>query len=188
MTAPSELEHFSLVKAVIRAARDHGGTLRSLGTTEIISTEGELDHLEFDTRVNALRVWCRSVERLLVERRFPELRIHAGFERMSRIVPVQKRYHALGAIADAVTVYGIPDYDPEASSLRTIPLAKGPLLNEWFFVARARGFSAVIVAEDLDGFGGAVPLMNRRFRGLVTHQPAVVAEAMKQLDAVAAKL
>ncbi len=176
------MKDFSLVREVLREAQQQKIGVRSLGPTEVIHTEGELSATEFETRVEAMRVWCRSVEKLLVAKGFPDLRVHAGFERMSRIVPVLPRYRALARKAQSLVTYGLPDYDPAVPGLQVVPLASGPLVNEWFLVAKATGFGAVIVADDLDGFGGGIRLGDRRFRGLVSHHPALVSTAMDALD------
>ena len=47
---------------------------------------------------------------------------------------------------------------------------------------KANGFGAVVAAEDLDGFGGGTKLGDRRFRGIVTHNPHLVDSAMSALD------
>lgn len=180
------MSDFSLVRHLLLEAATLGAPVRAMGSTEVVTSEGELTTAEFETRVEAMRVWCRSVEKTLVDRRLPEMRIHAGFERLSRLRPVLPRYRALAARASSLHVYGLPDFDPETTGMSVVPLVEGPLVQEWFVVVKAKGFGAVIAAEDLDGFGGGDRLAERRFRGLVTHHPALVASAVSAMDAFAA--
>lgn len=176
------MSDFSLVRHLLQTSLEFGADVRSMGPTDIVSSEGGLSVAEFDTRLDAMRVWCRSVEKLLLAKNLPDMRIHAGFERLSRLRPVLPRYRALAARATNLTVYGLDDFEPQTMGMQVVHLDRGPLVNEWFVAVKARGFAAVIAADDLDGFGGGVKLSERRFRGLVTHNPRVVASAMQALD------
>lgn len=176
------MKQFSLVRQVSEACQRAGVEARWAGDVAMVGSEGGLSASNFQTGVAAMHVWCRSVERLLVDLAPRELRIHAGFERLSRIKRIEDRYRALASRADALYLYGQPDYTPRIAGAKEVALGEEPLALEWFLVVKARGFGAVVAAEDLDGFGNGRSLSQRRFRGLVTHHPAVVTATIQALD------
>lgn len=177
------MDDFSLYDATVRAARTYSLKLRSLGETELGGTEGQLDPVTFETRVASMRLWCRLTEKLVVDKPLRDAVVHAGFERLSRIEHVQKRYRHIAATARELVVYGEDDAAWDVPGMRVVALDEGPLRNEWFLLVSSKAFRALIVAEDLDGFGGGEKLGERRFRGFATHHPALIEHAETLLDA-----
>lgn len=176
------MDDFSLYAAIVRAARTSSLELRALGQTKLSGEEGALDPVTFETRIDSMRLWCRLTEKLVVEKPLRDAVVHAGFERLSRVEPVSARYRRIATVAKSLTVYGERDSDWSAPNAAVVELDVGPLRNEWFVLVSSTAFRALIVAEDLDGFGGGVELGARRFRGFATHHPALVERARVLLE------
>ncbi|MFO0695194.1 MAG: DICT sensory domain-containing protein [Polyangiales bacterium] len=176
------MPQFSLYRHVVKKATELGLEMRSLGEAKLDGTEGELAPESFTARVESMRVWCRVAEKLVLDRRLSDAKVHAGFERMNRLEPVLPRYRRMASLVSELVVYGEPDWEPDVPGIRTVALGNEPLALEWFLVVSARGWKAAIVAEDLDGFGGGTRMAERRFRGFATHHPALVAAALEGLE------
>lgn len=176
------MDDFSLYESVVSLARTTSTPLRALGETELTGAEGTLDEVTFETRVSSMRLRCRLAEKLVVDKRLRDAEVHAGFERLSRVNPVIRRYRRIGTIATSLAVYGEADVALDVPGMRSVALAPGPLRNEWFLVVSSKAFKALIVSEDLDGFGGGTSLGARRFRGFATHRPELVEKARLMLE------
>lgn len=177
------MDDFSLYDTVLRTARGASLTVRSLGDVTLRGGEGALDPVTFDTRVESMRLWCRLTERLVTDKPVREAVVHAGFERLSRIAPVARRYRRIAATARELVVYGEADALWDVPGMRAVHLDVGPLRNEWFLLVSSPAFKALLVAEDLDGFGGGRAIADRCFRGFATHHPKLVEDARRVLEA-----
>ncbi|MET0388035.1 MAG: DICT sensory domain-containing protein [Polyangiales bacterium] len=135
---------------------------------------------QFSTGVRAMLHWCRVNEQLTLERHARDARVFAGFERMSRVRPVLKRYRRLAVAAQRLVVFGEHD-DRLPLPCELVDVAGSPLAREWFLVIDAPAYKALLAARDLDGFGPTGPLVGRRFAGVTLHDGALITRAADEL-------
>lgn len=182
----SSASRYSVYGHVLRAAEAHGVRLRSASGTPPTGDEGALDASTFQASVNAMAVWCRVAERLVVanglEGGFSDAVVHAGFERMSRVRPVLPRYRSIARIASSLDVYGEPDVELNVHGMREVVFSGGPLANEWFLLIESKRFKTILAGNDLDGIGGGKPLASRHFQAVACHHPGVVADVRAALE------
>ena len=179
-TPHSSISSFSLYRAATATAHLMGVELRTLDAVPPAErSDGTPCH--FEGRVQSMHDWCRRNENLVIRRGMREARIFAGFQRLSRALPIQKRYQRLAGVAREVSVFGIPDEPLTLTGARLVPLERGGLAREWFLLIDGPGYKALLVARDLDGFHGEVPLVDRRFDGFATHHPDIVRAMVSEL-------
>lgn len=128
----------------------------------------------FSADAHALLHWCRINERLVIDQALSDARVYAGFERLSRLSPVEARYGRMADVASEVWVIGENDRTPRLRRARTAFVTEGPLLREWFLLISSSRYNCLITARDLDGFETGRPVTDRRFEGLKTFSRATV--------------
>ena len=93
--SPGELRELSLHRLIATHAQARKVLMRELGRTD-----AELDPAQagsFDASVRAMQYWCRLNENLVLDRHARGARVYAGFERLSRVAPVARRYKRLAS-------------------------------------------------------------------------------------------
>jgi DICT domain-containing protein len=105
-------------------------------------------------------------------------RVYAGFEKLSRMIPVAERYLRIADLSERVFLFGEPDWTPPRHpNLRTIVLeSKNRLACECFVIADSPDLRVALVAtvatmEDNSDSPLSEP---RRFRAIKTSDPAIV--------------
>jgi DICT domain-containing protein len=177
------MPEFSLYQLVRARLDSLSSVTRELGDVVDALPAERVGPTQFRARVLSMLGWCRTAENLLIARGMTDARIHAGFERMSRVRDAAVRYRKLAALGNSITLYGLPDENPAISQARLVPIYQGPMLAEWFVVVRSNDYSALVCASDLDGFESGIPLRQRRFEGVLSYDDRVVSEAISALDA-----
>lgn len=178
-----ELREFSLQRFVAHEVERRGLPVRSLGRTDDQLTPARAG--AFDASVRAMQYWCRLNEQLVLERHAEGARLFVGFERLSRLKPVARRYAHLASRVAALTLFAEPDA-PVPFEAPTIDVTGGALAREWFLVVDAPAYKTLLVARDQHGFGPTGPLVGRRFVGMSTHDAELVTAAAAALERLAA--
>src|SRR5262249_39695691 len=111
----------------------------------------------------AMLIISYEIERSLFKTR---ARIFAGFQRMSRFLPLEARYRKLAEISEAVYVFGIMDVvPPPIANLRYVPIQEADqLAREWFLVADSRQYFSALATEEVTTLG--LPDAQREFEGV----------------------
>lgn len=128
----------------------------------------------FAADAHALLHWCRINERLVIDQALGDARVYAGFERLSRLRPVEARYGRMADVASEVWVIGENDRTLRLRRASTAFVKEGPLLREWFLLISSSRYNCLITARDLDGFETDRPVTERRFEGLKAFSRATV--------------
>jgi DICT domain-containing protein len=143
---------------------------------------------QFSAGVRAMLHWCRINEQLTLERHAEHAQVFAGFERMSRVRPVLRRYRRLALAARRLVLFGEQDDHQLALPAEQVDVAGSALAREWFLVIDAPQYKGLLAARDLDGFGPTGPLTGRRFVGLTLHDGPLVELAAHELARQAAAM
>ena len=177
--APRDLQELSLYRLVAAEAERRNVPMRDLGRQD---AELKPAHAgTFDASVRAMQYWCRLNERLVLERHAHHASVYAGFERLSRVKPVLRRYKRLAREVRRITVFGEADVELPFSA-RIVDVTGAALAREWFLVVDAPSYKALLVARDQHGFGPTGPLAGRRFLGVSTHDADLVLTACTALE------
>lgn len=137
--------------------------------------------VRFSGDVRTMHGWCRRNEGLVIRESMEDATVIAGFQRLSRMVPVGGRYRRLVEICREVHVMGVPDHTARLDGATVHRLRPGRLSNEWFLLIRSARYKALLVARDRDGFGSGLPLNERRFEAVATHHPSLIDEVYERL-------
>lgn len=146
-----------------------------------VDGRGVTPMVRFSGDVRTMHGWCRRNEGLVIRERMTDATVIAGFQRLSRIVPVGSRYRRLAETCREVHVMGTPDHAPQLDGAKVHRLRRGRLSNEWFLLVRGARYKALLVARDRDGFESGIPMNERRFEAIATHHPGLVDEVHERL-------
>jgi DICT domain-containing protein len=104
-----------------------------------------------------------EIERSLLKAR---ARVFAGFQRMSRFLPMQERYRKLAEYSETVYVFGVMDVTPpRIANVRYIALNEGDqLAREWFLVVDSPQYYSALATEEVTALG--LPDDQRKFVGV----------------------
>jgi DICT domain-containing protein len=174
-----ELQELSLYRLVAAEAKARNVPMRELGRKDVELRPAQAGF--FDASVRAMQYWCRLNENLVLERHASGASVYAGFERLSRVKPVVKRYERLASEVERLVVFGEADV-PLPFAARTVDVSGATLAREWFLVIDAPSYKTLLVARDQHGFGPTGPLAGRRFVGLSTHDADLVRTACTALE------
>jgi len=175
------LSQLSLYRHALARAEAAGIALHRLdGVPAAVRTDASL--CQFQGRVRSMHDWCRRNETLVLREGMSDATVYAGFQRLSRVRPVRARYDALAQTVRSLHLLGIEDEVVRIQRAHVVPLVAGNLAREWFLLIDAPHYKALLVARDLDGFDGAVPLRDRRFVGFSTHHPELVRSLATELS------
>jgi DICT domain-containing protein len=170
----------SLYAHVRQVAEQSSIPLAQLGAIEPRGDEGMNEAAAFRSHTRGLARFCRISEQIVVDRKLRDARVEAGFQSLSRMRPVQKRFEQIAQTAARLVVFGLPDARPQA--IGTVALTStDPLTQEWFLIVRSRAYQCLLVARDLDGFSYA-RLHERRFDAIATYKSVLIEAAASWLD------
>ena len=127
--------------------------------------------------------WCVAVENNIIRRPLEGAVVIAGFERLSRARFAAARYTEISAASSLLTVFGQADTELMFPVTKLHAVTAGPLTLEWFLVVRHESFRGLLSARDLDGFDSRVSPRDRRFEGVITHDPRVVDRVIEETEA-----
>jgi len=167
---------FSFYDWVLHAANAEQIELRHLGDEGAPSGRQALS-----TSARAMLHWCSIVERLTRDKYARGARIYAGFERLSRVKPVLRRYQQLASATDQLVVFGDRD-EPIELDAELSDVTGSPLSREWFLVVHSADYGALLAAKDLTGFGPNGPLPGRRFAAVTAHDRVFIDRAAHRLE------
>src|SRR4051812_9884192 len=89
----------------------------------------------FTERRDILARWCKSLERKVIENRWP-VDVFAGFQELDNLAPVFTRYQQIAQVAHSVWVFGRPATlalrDSNIHAVELSPDAR--LVKEWFLI------------------------------------------------------
>jgi len=168
---------FSFYDWVLHAASVEQVELRPLGDT---NAPGDRQAMSASAR--AMLHWCSIVERLTRDKHARGARIYAGFEKLSRVRPVLRRYRQLASVAERLVVFGERDEAIELDA-EQIDVTDSPLSREWFLVVHCADYGALLAAKDLTGFGPTGPLPGRRFAAVTAKDRVFIERAAHRLVA-----
>ena len=173
---------FSFYDWVLHAAKADQIELRPLGEATTALGPGALS-----ASARAMLHWCSIVERLTRDKHARGARIYAGFEKLSRVKPVLRRYQQLASVAERLVVFGERD-EPIELDAELVDVAGTPLCREWFLVVQSADYGALLAAKDLTGFGPTGPLPGRRFAAVTAHDRVFIERAALRLAVHVAEL
>jgi hypothetical protein len=171
---------FSFYDWTLHAASSDQVELRQLGDANK-QIKPESDEQPLTASVRAMLHWCGIVERLTRDRHARGARVYAGFERLSRVKPVLRRYQQLASVVDRLVVFGEHD-EPLALDAEQIDVTGSALGREWFLVVYSENYSALLAAKDLDGFGPTGPLPGRRFAAVTVRERTFIERSVQRLE------
>ncbi len=104
-------------------------------------------------------------------------RVYAGFEKLSRMIPVAERYLRIADLSERVFLFGEPDWTPpKHPNLKTIRLeSKHRLACECFVIADSPDLRVALVAA-VENKSESHHAEARRFRAIKTSDPAIVTQ------------
>ena len=141
---------------------------------ELVTPDQDQD--AFVNTVDMMLKISYQVEDIVIDNELP-VDFYAGFQRFSHFRHQAKRYRRLADVARRVFVFGEADSTPPTiPGVQFVPLPPGSaLIREWFLVVNTPGFFTALLTQEIPG---ADPIRrDRRFRGLWTHDEAVVGNA-----------
>lgn len=171
---------FSFYDWVLHTASADQIELRQLGDAAAAGASGDRQGLS--TSARAMLHWCSIVERLTRDKHARGARIYAGFERLSRVRPVLRRYRQLADVTERLVVFGERD-EPIDLNAELVDVTGSPLCREWFLVIHTADYGALLAAKDLTGFGPTGPLPGRRFAAVTAHDRVFIERAAHRLAA-----
>jgi DICT domain-containing protein len=170
----------SLYAHVRQVADQSAIPLEQLGAVEPRGDEGMNGAAAFRSHTRGLARFCRISEQIVVDRKLRDARVQAGFQALSRVRPVQRRFEQIAQTAAQLVVFGLPDDRPRG--VGTVPLSSNDsLTREWFLVVRSRAYQCLLVARDLDGFSFG-RLHERRFDAIATYKSVLIEAAASWLE------
>jgi DICT domain-containing protein len=170
----------SLYAHVRQVAEQNAIPLEELGAIDPRGDEGMNGAAAFRSHTRGLARFCRVSEQIVVDRKLRDARVQAGFQSLSRIRPVQKRFEQIAHTAAHLVVFGLPDDRPRA--IGSVALSSSdPLIREWFLVVRSKAYQCLLVARDLDGFSYG-RLHERRFDAIATYKSVLIDAAGSWLE------
>lgn len=110
--------------------------------------------------------------------------IAVGQQRFSHLLSRERSYQDLAQVSRKIRVFGLPDVTPpRIANISFTPLqADSPLLQEWFLAVSAPDLT-VALAADIQRPVASAPGTPRRFRTLLSANPALVDTALAALYA-----
>lgn len=144
----------------------------------------------FFTQSSIMNIISHAIEeRVIAERRHCD--IYAGFQRLALVAPQLRRYRALADVARHVFLYGIDDIagNPNILGLgprTTLRFAIQPELQTgmelfWFVVVDDPRMPTALLAQHTEGDLWSARQANRRYHGIWTFDPALVAQIIGAL-------
>lgn len=129
----------------------------------------------FTERRSVLANWCRAVELAYIVGSYTAM-IYAGFQRLTYLTPILHRYKKMSRTASAIWVLGQPgDRDLQTDGLNVLRLQEDdPLCGEWFLIVNHPAYGRALVARELTQPG--LPHADRRFHGMITRDPTLIAQ------------
>jgi DICT domain-containing protein len=170
---------FSFYDWVLQTAIAEEVELRQLGDGSKVQLAGGPQVLASSAR--AMLHWCKIVERITLERYAEGASVYAGFERLSRVKPVLRRYQRLAGAVDRLVIFAEHD-EPLALDAQQVDVSGSPLAREWFLVISCPSYSTLLAAKDLDGFGPNGPLFGRRFVAVTVRERSFIKRAAARLE------
>jgi len=174
------MSEFSLYEAVLKEVADVGEFVHVLDPGELPESHLRDHTASFTTTVSSMRVWSRVNEQVVLEQQLDDAILFAGFQRMSHVQGVHRRYEELSSVASELWILGKEDRRPDVPQAHLVGVGPGPLQREWFLVVLSSRYQCLIAARDLDGLERGKP-NDRRFAGLKTFRRSVVESAVEAL-------
>ena len=174
--------NFSLFETVITAGKHLGIALRSLGERDLGGDEVRAGNTTFLTGLSGMRTWCRENERVVIDRDLRDARIFVGFQRMSRVRGVLRRYQKVCATAGELWVFAQEDWRPTLPHARLVAIDDVDLCREWFLLIDSRRHRALLAAREIDGPDRGRSQGERRFEGVSTFHPKLVHAAGEAIE------
>ncbi|MCA1035830.1 MULTISPECIES: DICT sensory domain-containing protein [Bacillus] len=137
--------------------------------------------LKYETKVPQLEYMCLMMENIVLTKKL-QGNVYAGFQKFSRTKNVLDRFQAMAEYSN-VHIFGENDaaMDP-SDGIHYIELPKNSeLMREWFLIIDSPVFKSMMVAYDMEGFGVHEVEEGRKFKGVKTSNPQVIAHATKLL-------
>jgi DICT domain-containing protein len=176
------VQNFSLYETLIGTAKQMGLELRGLGENPLTSAQVQSGSTTFLAPASGMQHWCRVNERILLERDLRDARVFAGFQRMSRVRAVLKRYQGICERAREVWVFAQEDWRPVLPHARLVAIDDIDLCREWFLLIESRRHKALLAARELDDFDPMRPLASRQFEGVSTFDAKLIIAARDAIE------
>ncbi len=176
------MQNFSLYETVIGVAKQMGLELRGLGENPLTGEEVRSASTTFLARTPDMRHWCRVNERFLLDQGLRDARVFAGFQRMSRVRGVLRRYQKICEMAGEVWIFAQEDWRPVLPHARLVAIDDIDLCREWFLLIESKHHKALLAARELDGYEPTRPLASRQFEGASTFDAKLVLAARDAVE------
>jgi len=174
--------NFSLFETVIKAGKHLGVPLRSLGECDLRGAPLEAGNTTFLTGLTGMRAWCRENERRVIDGDLRDARIFAGFQRMSRVRGVLRRYQKICATAGELWVFAQEDWRPTLPHARLVAIDDVDLCREWFLLIDSKKHRALLSAREIDGPDRNRAQGERRFEGISAFHPKLIHAAGEAIE------
>jgi DICT domain-containing protein len=176
------MQNFSLFETVIKAGKHLGIALPSLGECDLGGEEIRAGNTTFLTGLDGMRTWCRANERVVIDRNLRDTRIFVGFQRMSRVRGVLRRYQRICDIVGELWVFAQEDWRPTLPHARLVAIDDVDLCGEWFLLIDSKKYRALLSAREIDGPDRGRSQGDRRFEGVSTFHPRLVHTAGEAIE------
>jgi len=176
------VQNFSLFETVLKIAKDLGHELRSLGESNLEDGEASAGSTTFLTRLPGMRNWCRAAESTVIQDDLRDARVFAGFQRMSRVRGVLRRYQKICERAGEVWVFAQEDWRPTLPHARLVAIDDVELCREWFLLVESRRYMALLSGREIEGTDRNRARADRRFEAVSTFHPELVLTARESIE------
>ena len=174
--------NFSLFETVLKAGKNLGVPLRSLGECDLGGEPLAKGNTTFLTGLEGMRAWCRENERIVLDGRLRDARIFVGFQRMSRVRGVLRRYQKICATAGELWVFAQEDWRPTLPHARLVAIDDVDLCREWFLLIDSKKHRALLSAREIDGPDRNRAQGERRFEGISVFHAKLVHAASEAIE------